>query len=94
MGRNILDGIPKNPVHFRQFTFLYIFFRTFCKTNRLLLKLIGWFREIAKYSKVTPINAGVFGTPIPAGERAKMQNAFSSNNLIYIKLSREDHYNN
>ena len=49
---------------------------------------------MAKYSKITPINAGVFGTPIPAGERVKMQNTFSSNNLIYIKLSGEDYYNN
>ena len=40
------------------FTFPYIFFRTFWKTDVRLPKLIGWFRGIARYRKINPISAG------------------------------------
>ena len=61
--------------------------------ERRLPKLMGWFRERATYQKINPIGARDFDTPIPTGG-SKMPNAFSSNNSIYIKLVREDHYNN
>ena len=75
------------------FTFLFISFRTFRKTDIHLPKLIGWFLGIARYRKPNLIIAAVFGTPrYPTW--GEMPNVFSSNNSINIKLARQDHYNN
>ena len=61
--------------------------------ERHLPKLMGWFRERATYPKINLISARDFDNRIPTGG-TEMSNTISSNNSIYIKLGREDHYNN